>query len=58
MTHREWADKQKIATPCTAAHITFGGRCLNCGWADLAYMMGQGLNTQGTRKERKNGLVR
>jgi hypothetical protein len=32
MTHKEHADKIKLGTPCTAAHTTFGGRCLNCGW--------------------------
>lgn len=32
MTHKEYCDNVKVATPCTALHITFGGRCLNCGY--------------------------
>ena len=32
MTHHEQSEKARVATPCTAASITFGGRCLNCGW--------------------------
>jgi hypothetical protein len=36
MTHKEWSDKQvaagKVGRPCTAHDLTFGGRCLNCGY--------------------------
>jgi len=32
MNHTEHAEKAKSATPCAAWHITFGGRCLNCGF--------------------------
>jgi len=32
MTHSEASKQAKVSTPCTAAHITFGGRCLNCGY--------------------------
>ncbi len=32
MTH---AERSKLAsTPCTAAHMTFGGRCMNCGFGE------------------------
>jgi len=31
-THAEHAAKQHLGTPCTAAHVNFGGGCLNCGW--------------------------
>jgi hypothetical protein len=31
-THSEHAAHARIATPCTAAHITFGDHCLNCGF--------------------------
>lgn len=32
MTHTQKMAAAKVATPCTAAHITFGGRCMNCGF--------------------------
>ncbi len=32
MTHYEYTQKINPPQPCTAAHITFGGRCLNCGY--------------------------
>jgi len=35
MTHAEHATKtlgQNPATPCASWHITFNGRCLNCGF--------------------------
>lgn len=32
MTHAECYRKARVATPCTASTITFGGRCLNCGY--------------------------
>lgn len=32
MTHYEYTRQHKPATPCTAARLTFGGRCLNCGF--------------------------
>jgi len=32
MTHLEWINKTKPPLPCAAAYITFGGKCLNCGW--------------------------
>lgn len=32
MTHAEHAEKSKVSTPCAAQSITFGGRCLNCGY--------------------------
>jgi len=32
-THAEHSKKAKVATPCAAQDITFGGRCLNCGYA-------------------------
>ena len=32
MTHAEHSKKARNATPCTAELITFGGRCLACGW--------------------------
>ena len=32
MTHTEHAAKAKNSTPCTAELITFGGRCLACGY--------------------------
>ena len=31
-THQEQRDLVKPVVPCAAWHITFGGRCLNCGW--------------------------
>jgi hypothetical protein len=31
-THAEHSKKANVATPCTAQAITFGGRCLNCGY--------------------------
>ena len=30
--HTEHAQRMGIATRCTAAHVNFGGGCLNCGW--------------------------
>lgn len=32
MTHLEYSQKSKLATPCAAHHITFDGICLNCGY--------------------------
>ena len=32
MTHHEYLQNHKTSTPCTAHHLTFGGRCLNCGY--------------------------
>lgn len=32
MTHYEYTQAHKPSQPCTAAHITFGGVCLNCGY--------------------------
>ena len=32
MTYHEWTKKVKPVMPCSASDITFGGRCLNCGW--------------------------
>lgn len=34
MTHREYSKlaRNASAVPCNASHMTFGGRCLNCGW--------------------------
>jgi hypothetical protein len=32
MTHKEAMAIKKPTVPCAAWHITFGGRCLNCGW--------------------------
>ena len=31
-THAEHATATKVATPCTAHHVNYGGGCLNCGW--------------------------
>jgi hypothetical protein len=32
MTHREHASQVRPAQPCTCHHLTYGGRCLNCGY--------------------------
>lgn len=32
MDHLEHIKKTNPPQPCTASHITFGGKCLNCGW--------------------------
>jgi hypothetical protein len=32
MTHKEASAFRRPVVPCAAWHITFGGRCLNCGW--------------------------
>ena len=31
-SHVEHEKKTKVSTPCTSHHMTFGGKCLNCGW--------------------------
>jgi len=31
-THCEYAPGGSTSQPCRASDITFGGRCLNCGW--------------------------
>ena len=31
-THLEHATAASVATPCRADHLTFGGKCLNCGF--------------------------
>lgn len=31
-SHVEHAPKTIFSKPCPARDITFGGRCLNCGW--------------------------
>jgi len=33
VTHTRHAKRAGVATPCTAAHVNFGGGCLNCGWS-------------------------
>jgi len=40
MTHLETYIKSRVATPCTAASMTFGGRCLNCGFEPPIYPRG------------------
>lgn len=32
VTHKEHSARAKVATPCTVVHLSFGGRCLNCGF--------------------------
>lgn len=32
MTHAEYSKKQSLSSPCDRPHMTFGGRCLNCGY--------------------------
>jgi hypothetical protein len=32
LTHAQHAAKGKRSTPCCAWHITYGGRCFNCGF--------------------------
>lgn len=39
MTHTEYAAGVRVSTPCTAATMTFGGRCLNCGYRPTPYCM-------------------
>lgn len=36
-THREHAQRTRVATPCTQWSITYGGRCLNCGYDPHLY---------------------
>ena len=44
-THAEHATATKVATPCTAHHVNYGGGCLNCGWTPRT------LNTRPTDAE-------
>lgn len=32
MTHYEYTQQHRPSTPCRSYHMTFGGRCLNCGY--------------------------
>jgi hypothetical protein len=32
MTHAGFAKSQALAVPCSASHMGYGGRCLNCGY--------------------------
>ena len=32
MTHQECYEKVRPVVPCSRQHLTFGGRCLNCGY--------------------------
>ena len=32
MTHFEYSNEVKLVVPCSANHLTFGGKCLNCGY--------------------------
>ena len=46
MTHREYLDARKAqgqvpSVLCTAANMTFQGRCLNCGWNENDKTQGQ-----------------
>lgn len=36
MTHYEYIQKFPVlaSTSCDASHMTFGNRCLNCGWSE------------------------
>jgi hypothetical protein len=31
-THHQWTEVYKPSRPCCAPDLTFGGRCLNCGY--------------------------
>jgi hypothetical protein len=31
-THAAHSKAMKLAQPCAAWHLTFGGKCLNCGY--------------------------
>lgn len=33
-THEQHWVSAKLSTPCSSVHMTFGGRCLNCGWVN------------------------
>jgi len=37
-THHEYQRYVRPVMPCTAAHMTFGGKCLNCGYEPDAYV--------------------
>lgn len=32
MTHSQFSKRARVSTPCSAHMMTFGGRCLNCGY--------------------------
>lgn len=36
-THKEYSESVQPVVPCAVWHITFGGRCLNCGWKGEPY---------------------
>lgn len=51
MTHTEHSAKAKLATPCTQWDMTFGGRCLKCGFAPTPTCM----DCETPMVERKRG---
>jgi len=32
LTHAKYSAQANLCVPCCVYHLTFGGRCLNCGW--------------------------
>jgi hypothetical protein len=55
-SHSEHAAKQGLAVPCTAAHQTFGGRCLNCGYQDTD-LYAENLQPDRAQREYFRGLL-
>lgn len=37
MTHSEYSARARTVVHCHPAHLTFGGRCLNCGYDPLLH---------------------
>lgn len=43
MTHHEYTKQVKPVVPCAAWHLTFEGRCLNCGYDPKGFHIPQVL---------------
>ena len=47
-THTQVIEEIKPSVPCAAWHITFGGKCLNCGYDPMIH--GETLQEYNARK--------
>jgi hypothetical protein len=55
MTHFEHSKKVNPVRPCSAHHLTFGGRGLNCGYDPAKVLLQEARRVTLPKKEEKEG---
>ena len=55
MTHTQHSAKARVSNPCNSTHLTFGGRCLNCGYDPTPAPM---PNADWLLEQREHEIVR